>query len=63
MKKCDDSKFEKSGKRMSEPGVSKIFHNFGDADYTKGTNKIDLRKFIGPRSKVEACADFVSNIV
>lgn len=48
---------------MSEPGVSKIFHNFGDADYTKGTNKIDLRKFIGPRSKVEACADFVSNIV
>ena len=38
-------------------------HNFGDSDYAMGTKKIDLKKFIGPRSKVEATADFINNIV
>jgi hypothetical protein len=40
-----------------------VIHNFGDAEYTSGTKKIDFRKFVGPRSKVEATADFINNIV
>lgn len=48
---------------MSEQGLSRIVHNFGDTDYSQGTKKIDLRKFIGPRSKVEATADFINNII
>ena len=50
---------------MSEQalGTSRVLHNFGDSDYSKGIEKIDLRKFMGPRTKVEATADFINNIV
>ena len=50
-------------KRESEQGISRVVHNFGDLDYSKGANKIDLKKFIGPRSKVEATTDFINNII
>ena len=61
---ADDTKSEsKLNTSMSEQGFSRIVHNFGDSDYSQGTKKIDLRKFIGPRSKVEATADFINNII
>ena len=44
-------------------GSSRVLHNFGDSDFQKGIEKIDLRKFMGPRNKVEATADFINNIV
>jgi hypothetical protein len=46
-----------------EVGTSRVLHNFGDSDFQKGIEKIDLRKFMGPRNKVEATADFINNIV
>ena len=41
-------------------GYSRVVHHFGDTEYSQ---RVDLVKHIGTRTKEEAARDFVNNIV